>query len=501
MLEAGGSDDSWIVNTPAALFLMVGSPINNWHFETEPQRSMNNRIAYQPRGKGLGGSSSINAMVYIRGNKVDYDHWAELGNIGWSYADVLPYFRRAEDNNQFFDEYHGQGGPLSVSKLQTNNSVQQVYLEAARQVGYPLTQDFNGAQQEGIGLYQVTQKNGERCSAARGYIHPFIGKRPNMRVETHARATRILFDGRRAVGVEYRQHGKTKTLLAQREVILSAGVFQTPQLLMLSGVGNARELATLGIKATHDLPGVGRNLHDHPDFVFGYTSDDPNFFGASFVGAPRMIQALHEYHETRQGPIATNFAEGGGFLKSQADLDAPDLQLHFGVAMVDDHGRKFHWGAGFSCHVAYLRPKSRGSVWLKSADPTKAPAIDPNFFDDPDDLEAMVTGFKLTRTLMDAPILKALRKEDVFTPDIHSDDDIRATLRARADTVYHPVGTCKMGVDDPMAVVDPTLKVYGLENVRIVDASIMPRIVGGNTNGPTIMIGEKAADLIGGRER
>jgi choline dehydrogenase-like flavoprotein len=500
MLEAGGDDDNWIVNTPAALFMMVGSPINNWHFDTEPQRSMNNRIAYQPRGKGLGGSSAINAMVYIRGHKVDYDHWASLGNAGWSYADVLPYFRRSEDNNQFVNEFHGQGGPLSVSKLQTDNPIQQVFLEAARQVGYPLTDDFNGAQQEGIGLFQVTQKNGERWSAARGYIHPFMGgKRPNMRVETHAYATRILFDGLRAVGVEYRQHGQIKTLMARREVILSAGVFQTPQLLMLSGVGDAPELAKVSIDAIHHLPGVGRNLHDHPDFAFGYTSDDPNFFGASFSSLPRMTRAIAEYERNRRGPISSNFAEGGGFLKSRPDLDAPDLQLHFAMAMVDDHGRKFHWRGGFSCHVAHLRPKSRGSVWLKSSDPLQAPAIDPNFFDDPDDLETMVTGFKMTRTLMDAPILKALRKADVFTPNVHSDDDIRATLRARSDTVYHPVGTCKMGVNDPMAVVDPTLKVYGLGGLRIVDASIMPRVVGGNTNAATVMIGEKAADIIKGK--
>jgi choline dehydrogenase-like flavoprotein len=498
MLEAGGQNTSWIVNTPAALFVMVGSRINNWHFDTTPQKGMNGRIAYQPRGKGLGGSSAINAMVYIRGNRVDYDHWASLGNVGWAYNDVLPYFRRAEDNNQFHDEYHGQGGPLSVSKLQTDNPMQQVYLDAARQAGYPLTDDFNGADQEGLGLYQVTQKNGERWSASRGYIQPYMDKRSNMRVETGALVNRVLFQDRRAVGVEYTQHGQLKTLLARREVILSAGVFQTPQLLMLSGVGDPEMLGQHGIDVVHALPGVGQNLHDHPDFVFGYTSDNPNFFGVSLGGTPRILEGLVEYERHRRGPLATNFAEGGGFLKSSPNLDVPDLQLHFGVALVDDHGRKFHWGLGFSCHVAYLHPQSRGKVWIQSADPTKAPVIDPNFFDAPQDLEAMVRGYKMTKALMDVPILKALRTADVFTANVHTDDDIRAILRERSDTVYHPVGTCKMGVNDPLAVVDPALKVYGLDGLRVVDASIMPRVVAGNTNAPTIMIGEKAADLIRG---
>jgi choline dehydrogenase-like flavoprotein len=477
---------------------MVGSPINNWHFNTTPQKGFNGRIGYQPRGKGLGGSSAINAMVYIRGNRADYDHWASLGNVGWSYTDVLPYFRRAEDNSHFVDEYHGQGGPLGVSNLQTDNPIPQIYLEAARQVGYPITNDFNGARQDGIGLYQVTQKNGERCSAARAYIQPFVHARPNMRIETKAYVTRILFEGRRAIGVEYNQHGRIRTLFARREVILSAGVFQSPQILMLSGVGDPVALSKHGIEVLHALPGVGRNLHDHPDFVFGYTSDDPNFIGASLSETPRLLQAIVEYKKNHRGPLATNFAEGGGFLKTRPDLDVPDIQLHFGVALIDDHGRKFHWGSGFSCHVAYLDPKSRGNVWLQSADPMKPPAIDPNFFDSPEDLAALVTGFKMTQALMDAPALKALRTADLFTADVHTDDEIRAVLRERSDTVYHPVGTCKMGVNDPMAVVDPTLKVHGIEGLRVVDASIMPKVVSGNTNAPTIMIGEKAADLIRG---
>jgi choline dehydrogenase-like flavoprotein len=497
LLEAGGKDDNWIVKTPAALFILVASHVDNWHFSTVPQSGLNGRRGYQPRGKGLGGSSAINAMVYIRGNKADYDHWARLGNSGWSYADVLPYFKRAEDNADFDDEYHGKGGPLSVSRLQSDNPMQSVYLQAARQAGFAINDDFNGSEQEGIGIYQVTQRNGERWSAARGYIHPYMETRTNLCVRTEAYVTRILFEGTRAVGVEYRHNGAVRRLYCRREVILSAGVFQTPQLLMLSGVGDAEELAKIGgIAITHHLPGVGKNLHDHPDFAFGYQSDSPDLIGVSIGGAWRALKGIFRYRRDHHGLIATNFAEGGGFLKTRPELEQPDMQLHFGVTVIDDHGRKFHWGAGFSCHVALLQPKSRGSVKLSSADPMDAPVIDPNFLAEPEDLEAMVAGFKLTRQLMDAPALRALRKTDMFTSNVCSDDEIQAVLRARVDTVYHPVGTCKMGVNDPLAVVDPKLKVRGLQGLRIVDASIMPRVVGGNTNAPTIMIGEKATDMI-----
>jgi choline dehydrogenase-like flavoprotein len=496
LLEAGGRNDDWIVKTPFLLFVMVASGVHNWAFTTVPQEGLAGRRGYQPRGKGLGGSSAINAMVYIRGHRCDYDGWAALGNHGWSYEEVLPYFKKAEDNESFADRFHGQGGPLPVSWPPTDNPTRDVYLQAGRQAGFDICPDFNGADQEGIGLYQVTQKNGERWSAARAYIQPFLHKRRNLRVETHAYATRLLFDGRRAIGVEYEQHGRIRRLLARREVIVSSGVFQSPQLLMLSGVGDGGALGQLGIPVTHHLPGVGQNLHDHPDFVFAYTSDEPHLIGLSAKAAPRVLAAAIEYVRRRRGPMASNIAEGGGFLKTRPDLPSPDLQLHFGVTAIDDHGRRLHPGQGFSCHVALLHPKSRGSVRLQSADPAKPPAIDPKFLDEPEDLEAMVAGFKLTRKLMDAPALRAMRIRDMFTAGIETDDDIRSILRSRVDTVYHPVGTCKMGVNDPLAVVDPALKVHGLEGVRIADASVMPVIPGGNTNAPTIMIGEKAADLI-----
>jgi choline dehydrogenase-like flavoprotein len=496
LIEAGGRDDNWVVTTPGALALMVPSKLNNWAFDTVPQSGLNSRVGYQPRGKGLGGSSSINAMVYIRGHKSDYDHWASLGNAGWSFADVLPIFRRCEDNSDFGGDYHGKGGPLHVNKLRTDNPVQQVFLDAAREAQFRIREDFNGDDHEGLGLYQVTQKNGERWSAARAYIHPFMATRANLRVEINAHATRILFEGKRAVGVEFRQGNEIRRLRARREVIVSSGAFQSPQLLILSGVGDSTALAKHGIATTHHLPGVGQNLQDHPDFIFAYQSDSPHFTGTSFRGIVRQIRAILRYRRERRGPMTSNFAECGGFLKTRPELDVPDIQLHFGMATVDDHGRKFHWGSGFSCHFCLLRPNSRGSVSLASADPMAPPAIDPNFLGEQDDLEAMVSGFKTTQRLMQTPALKALQKKDMFTEGVRTDDDIRAILRARVDTVYHPVGTCKMGVNDAMAVVDPKLKVYGLEGLRVVDASIMPTLIGGNTNAPSIMIGEKAADMI-----
>ncbi|MGH6715376.1 MAG: GMC family oxidoreductase [Bradyrhizobium sp.] len=496
LLEAGGTCDNWVVTTPGAIILMIGGKVNNWAFDTVPQKGLNGRIGYQPRGKGLGGSSAINAMVYIRGNRADYDHWASLGNAGWSYADVLPYFKRSEDNADFDGEYHGKGGPLRVNRSRSDNPVQEMFLQAARESQFRIREDFNADEQEGLGLYQVTQYNGERWSAARGYIHPHVGKRANLHVETRVQASRILFDGKRAVGVEYRRGKETKQIRARKEVLLSSGAFQSPQLLLLSGVGDGAALARHGIATVHHLPGVGQNLQDHPDFVFGFTSDAPYFAGLSFGGIARILKGIAQYRRERRGPMTSNVAECGGFLKTRPDLDVPDIQLHFCMAMVTDHGRKARWGTGFSCHVCMLRPNSRGSVGLQSADPLAAPAIDPNFLGEDSDLETMVAGFKLTRRLLEAPALKALRSSDAFTKGVESDDDIRRALRNSVDTVYHPVGTCKMGVNDSTAVVDPKLKVHGLDGLRVVDASIMPTLIGGNTNAPTIMIAEKAADMI-----
>ncbi|MFO1166616.1 MAG: GMC family oxidoreductase N-terminal domain-containing protein [Rhodoblastus sp.] len=496
VFEAGDDGKHWMVWTPLAGAIMVPGKIRNWAYDTVPQKGLGGRIGYQPRGKTLGGSSGINAMVYIRGHRWDYDHWASLGNPGWSYADVLPYFRRSENNETRSDEFHGKGGPLNVAELRTGNPLQEIFLDAAREVQMPMTPDFNGERQEGFGTYQVTQINGERCSAARAYIHPHIGKRPNLFVQTGAQVVRILFDGKRAIGAEFQVGDQKKTVRARREVIVAGGAFGSPQLLMLSGIGDAAALQKVGVTPLHNLPGVGLNLQDHPDFAFGYKTDSLDALGYSFKGIAKLLGEIKRYRAERKGMVSTNFAEAGGFIKSRPDLEIPDIQLHFIVGLVDDHARKRHLGHGFSCHVCLLRPKSRGSVKLASADPFAAPLIDPNFLGEVEDLETMVAGFKQTKRVMDAPSLKRLQKSDFFTEGVETDDQIRDFLRKRVDTVYHPVGTCMMGPDPATAVVDAQLRVHGIEGLRVVDASIMPTLVGGNTNAPSMMIGEKAADMI-----
>ncbi|HUN92619.1 MAG TPA: GMC family oxidoreductase N-terminal domain-containing protein [Burkholderiaceae bacterium] len=504
LLEAGGDGTSWVVKVPMAAAISVPTAINNWALQTVPQRGLDGRRGYQPRGRGLGGSSAINAMVYTRGHATDYDDWAAAGADGWAFADVLPYFKRAENNEQFElldPAFHGQGGPLNVAALRTDNPFHGYFADAVREAGLPWNADFNGAVQDGLGAYQVTQKGGERCSAARGYIHPHLGKRRNLAVVCRARGRRILFDGRRAVGVEYERDGRVHVARARHEVILSAGALHTPQILMLSGVGDPAELRRTGIALVHELPGVGRNLQDHPDFVFSFESATTDLVGLSLRGAGRLLREISRFRTQRRGMLTTNYAELGGFLRTRPDLTRPDIQLHFTVAIVDDHARAlfrtFRLPHGFSLHMCLLRPRSRGRVTLASADPRAAPLIDPDFLGDPRDVDDMVAGFRLARRLLDAPALARRTTRDLHTAGISSDEEIRAVLRQRVDTIYHPVGTCRMGTD-PDAVVDPQLRVHGIEGLRIVDASVMPTLVGGNTNAPTIMIGEKAADLIRG---
>lgn len=494
LIEAGASDRQMLVEAPFGVVAMLPTKINNWAFETVPQAGLNGRRGYQPRGRVLGGSSSTNAMIYMRGHRWDYDHWAALGNSGWSFDEVLPYFKKSEHNETFRDEYHGQGGPLNVANLRSGNPFQEIYLQAAQQAGFPLAVDFNGAEQEGIGIHQVTQKNGERWNAARAYLHPHLGRRANLELLTGARANRILFRDRRAVGVEYRQGGEVRAIAARREVILSSGAIQSPQLLMLSGIGDGEALQRFGIPLIHHLPGVGRNLQDHPDYVFNYRASSLDLVGLSLGGAARLLREVGRYRRSRTGMISTNFAEGGGFLRRHPDSPAPDFQLHFVVGIVDDHSRRMHLGHGYSLHVCLLRPKSVGTLTLASADPARAPLIDPHFLDHPDDLAALVDGYKLARRIMAAPAFAASRPR-ALRPDAHSDEEIREELRNRVDTVYHPVGTCRMG-NDESAVVDPKLRVLGIEGLRVADASVMPTLIGGNTNAPCIMIGEKAADLI-----
>lgn len=500
LVEAGGGGGSWFVRLPVGAWAMIPTRINNWGFDTVPQPGLDGRRGYQPRGRGLGGSSAINAMVYIRGHRSDYDGWAAAGATGWSYDEVLPYFRLSESNARLTDRYHGQDGPLRVSDLRTDNPFHQRFLSAAREAGFPLNTDFNGAEQEGLGTYQVTQHEGERWSAARGYLLPYIGQRPNLAVRTRTRVLRILFEGRRAVGAEVLQAGQRRVLHARREVLLAGGALQSPQLLMLSGVGPAADLQALGIPVVHDAPGVGRDLQDHTDFIFGYRSPSLDTLGLSFAGIARALRELGLFRRERRGMLTSNFAECGGFIRSRPDLPAPDLQLHFVTGLVDDHARRIRLGHGLSCHVCLLRPASRGSIGLASADPLAAPRIDPAFFSVPADLEGMVTGFKVARRLLRAPSLARWLERDLFTAGVEDDEAIRQVLRRRCDTVYHPVGTCRMG-GDAGSVVDPQLRVRGVEALRVIDASVMPTLVGGNTNAPTVMIAEKAVDLLRGRPR
>ncbi len=495
LLEAGGGGEGWKVEVPCAAVISIPTKINNWAFETVPQKGLNGRKGYQPRGKCLGGSSAINAMIYIRGHRKDYDGWAALGNEGWSYDDVLPYFIKSENNGRIKNQYHGNDGPLSVTDLQSDNPLQQKYLQAAQEQGYKILDDFNGVEQEGLGVYQVTHINGERCSSARAYLLPHL-ERLNLTVEIHAQTHRILIENGAAVGVEYKQDGQLKQVFARREVLLSAGAMQSPQILMLSGVGDQHELIEHGVEVKKHLPGVGKNFHDHPDFIFGYkVSQIEGTFGLSISGSIDLVKQIRRYRKERRGLITTNFAECGGFIKSSNEQVLPNLQLHFVVALVDNHARTMHTGHGISCHVCLLNPKSRGTIKISGPSIDDPLLIDPDFYSDESDLEEMVKGFKMTKQLMESNAFKSVIKQDLFTAHVQTDEDIRQVLRDRSDTVYHPVGSCKMGVDN-MAVVDARLRVYGIQNLRVVDASIMPFVVNGNTNAPAIMIAEKAVDMI-----
>ncbi len=506
LLEAGPTDKNILIHVPAGLALMAKSNQVNWALSTVPQPGLNGRRGYQPRGKVLGGSSSVNAMIYIRGHRADFDHWAAQGNPGWSYADVLPYFKKAEHNERGADDYHGTGGPLNVMDLRSPNRFGQYFVEAAQQAGYALNPDFNGAEQEGVGAYQVTHRNGERMSAAKAYLTPLLSTvaggpaaRPNLSVITDALATRVLFEGNRAVGVEYRRAGVTAIARAEREVLVCAGALLTPQLLMLSGIGPAEHLRSIGIPVLCDSPGVGAQLHDHIDVVQVYDSAaNTDLFGLSLTGAVNAVKGIFEWRDRRSGMLTTNFAEAGGFVRSSPELSAPDLQFHFVIAKLVDHGRSTQFGHGFSCHVCLLHPKSRGSVRLESADPTKPPAIDPNFLAEREDMDKLIIGFRKMRQIFNAAAIAPYRGAELFSADAQSDAQIEAYIRKTADTVYHPVGSCRMGPADTDPL-DAQLRVKGVQGLRVVDASIMPSVVGGNTNAPVIMIAEKIADLIRGR--
>ena len=494
LLEAGKPDKSILIHAPIGVAALLPRKFYNWGFDTVPQPHLKGRKGYQPRGKTLGGSSSINAMLYIRGHRSDYDGWAELGNTGWGWDDVLPYFKKSENNERGDDDLHGSGGPLNVADLRSNMPICEVFADAAMQVQLPKTNDFNGPEQEGVGPYQATQKNGERWSAAKGYLTPNLD-RPNLTVITEAHATKILLDGKRATGIAYSQKGKISEIKAAREVILCGGAFASPQLLLLSGIGPAEELKGYGIDVAHDLKGVGKNLQDHIDYVSAYKSSSRDTMGISLGGGIDLFKGISEWRKKRTGIISSPLAEYGAFLKTDPSLSRPDIQLHFVIGPLDDHARKTHLGHGYSCHVCVLRPESRGYVGLNSKDPLAAPLIDPNFLAEQTDLDTLVKGVRQMQKILDAPAFDSYRGKPLYPVDFNSEDSIIDAIRSRADTVYHPVGTCKMGTDD-MAVVDPELRVRGITGLRIADAAVMPTLIGGNTNAPTVMIGEKAADMI-----
>ncbi len=489
LLEAGGPDNNQEIRIPAA-FPRLFKSAYDWAYHTEPQPRLHNRKLYWPRGKVLGGSSSINAMIYIRGSHHDYDHWHSLGNLAWSFADVLPYFKKAEDQARGPSEYHGVGGPLHVTDLRYISPPCHAFVEAGVEIGLPHNLDFNGPEQEGVGFYQVTQKRGRRHSAADAYLKPAM-RRPNLAVRTHAQATRLLFEKTRVAGVELVSNGKLEQIRAAREVILCGGTINSPHLLMLSGIGPAEHLKALGIAVVADLPGVGQNLQDHPFLPVAYQCTQP----VSLIRA-ETTRSLVVYLLFRKGPLTSNIGEAGGFIKTRPGLRAPDLQFHFGAAYYLSHGFVRPEGHGFTFGPTLIRPESRGSITLRSSDPFEPPAIQPNYLSCEADLRVLVAGIKLARRMAQAKAFDPFRGAERFPgAAVSSDAALAEYVREVAETCYHPVGTCKMG-SDSLAVVDARLRVHGVEGLRVVDASIMPTIVSGNTHAPTIMIAEKAADLI-----
>jgi choline dehydrogenase-like flavoprotein len=501
LLEAGGDGKSAVIRAPAGTIAMIGGrpKINNWAFQTVPQKGFNGRRGYQPRGKALGGSSAINAMLYVRGHPGDYDDWAAQGCSGWAWDDVLPYFLKSENNERGASSLHGGDGPLQVSEQRSPHPINDAFIEACGQQQIRRNNDFNGPEQEGAGLYQVTQfrdvkRNGERCSAAAAYLHPVMS-RPNLHVITKARATGLIVNDRRATGVRYRLGSADGSVNARREVVLCGGAFNSPQLLMLSGIGPGADLKKHGISVAHDLPGVGQNLQDHLDYILSWKSRDTSLVGIGLSGLINAIKGIAQWRRDGTGFIATPYAESGAFIKSDPALERPDLQIHFVIGIVDDHARKLHPGHGFSSHICVLRPHSRGSVGLASTDLLADPLIDPNFLDDQRDLALLMKGGRMMRAILDAGVLASYKHRELYPLGAGTDADLEADIRARADTIYHPVGTCAMGTGQG-AVVDPRLQVHGIDGLRVVDASIMPTLIGGNTNAPTIMIAEKAAQIM-----
>jgi len=498
LIEAGPAAQDWSVRVPAGIIKTMNDPKSNWLFRTAPQKHLNNREMFWPRGKVMGGSSAINGMVYIRGHRDDYDRWArDEGCAGWGWDDVLPYFRRSENNEDIDDDLHGQGGPLNVVNPRSPNPMSRMYVEACAANQLAETPDFNGVQQEGSGLYQLTQKDGRRCSAYHGYLEGV--SRDNLEVIDLAHATRVLIEEGRAVGVAYHREGADHEVRCQGEVLLAGGAVNSPQLLQLSGIGAGAELQQFGIDVVADRTEVGGNMQDHLDCSVVSKTTTKLGFAFTLKGLTMGVGALLAYRRNRTGMLTSNFAEAGAFAKSDPEQALPDLQYHFLPVVSDGHGQNRIKAHGVTLHCCDLRPKSRGRIGLTSPDPTADPLIDPNYLDHEDDLLKLVRGVRLGRNMLSAPPLGQHMGAEIFPgADVQDDAQLEGFIRRKAETIYHPIGTCRMGSDDA-AVVDTECRVRGVDGLRVVDASVMPSLIGGNTNAPTIMIAEKISDHLRGK--
>lgn len=500
LLEAGSDNNSMLVKTPGAFSAFMFLKKFNWSFDAKSRKDIRNGDPlFVPRGRGLGGSSATNAMLYIRGQKQDYDHWAELGNEGWSFDDILPYFKKSETNSRGESELHGGAGPLQVTDRPAFYEISKRYIEASQQAGFKVTDDFNGSDQEGVGYYQCTIKDGKRCSAAHAYLLPVMS-RPNLTVLTHAQVSKVLLKDKQAYGVDVYVKGDKRTLTANKEVILSGGSIASPQLLMLSGIGDKSELTKHGIDCVHELKGVGKNLREHIDACVLVKSKKTDGFTLSVSGLLKMVPDGINYITDKKGKLANSILEAGGFIKSTDNENRPDIQLHMLPLLYDDNGRDLRLLSqhGFSCHVCVLRPESTGTVSLKSANYQDAPEIDFNLFSDKEgkDRTVLINGMRQLRKILTAPALAQHYENEVHPGNaFETDEQIFAKAKERIGTVFHPVGTCKMG-SDAMAVVDNQLKVHGIDKLRVIDASIMPTLISGNTNAPTMAIAEKVADMM-----
>jgi len=495
LLEAGPKDTNLWIHVPLGYGRLFKEKTVNWMYQTEPEPELEGRRVFQPRGKVLGGSSSINGLLYVRGQHEDYDRWRQRGNNGWGYDDVLPYFKKAEDHCRGGDEFHGTGGPLPVSDLGHPDALSAAFIAAAAETGLPKNPDFNGASQEGTGFFQTTTRHGRRASAAVAYLRSARG-RTNLRIETEALAQRIVFEGRRAEAIEYRQAGALKRARARREILISGGAFNSPQLLQLSGVGPAELLRRHGIEVVLDAPGVGHDLQDHMQVRIIMRCSRPITLNDIVNNPVRKILTGMQYAAFRTGPLTIAAGTSGAFFKTNPRLSTPDIQVHFLPFSTDKMGERLHSFSGFTASVCQLRPESRGSLRIRSADPTAAPEIRINYLSTETDRAANVEGLKILRKILSAPALTPYVVEEVDPgAKVVSDAELLSFCRARGSTIYHPTSTCRMG-NDPLAVVDQRLSVRGIEGLRVVDASVMPDLVSGNTNAAVIMIAEKASDMI-----